>query len=412
LIEAKRGKVWTYVNASSIVSSKVYFLMASILRRPRSKYWHAFFRDSSGKAFCRSTKLTTRREAQKVADLWEITAQKKKSAQHIRSVFTSLFQEVYGESMPVASLKKFVGTWLEQKKPETSAATYLAYQKTTDSFMEALGPEKADKDLSEVTRADIVKFRNDRAQHLSGTTVNRYVKILRMVFKAAHRDGYVLENPAEHVEILKNGKQGSKGTAGRRPFTIPEIQAVLSIADPEWKSLIKFGLYTGQRLGDLALLTWENIDLERNELRLVTRKTGKNLTIPISSPLQAHIMSLKDSLDGPGTKPLHPESFETIERQGRAVSLSNQFADLLGQAGLRKKKDHQSHGIGRNAKRAGSTLSFHSLRHTSVSLLKDAGIPQAVVQELIGHDSEAMSQLYTHVGVEALRKAAASLPVL
>jgi integrase len=386
--------------------------MASILRRPRSKYWHAFFRDSAGRAFCRSTKLTTRREAQKVADLWEITAQKKKSAQHIRAVFTNLFQEVYGESMPVASLKKFAGTWLEQKKPETSAATFLAYKKTTETFLGAL-PEKAEKDLSEVTRADIIKFRNDLSHHLSATTVNRYIKILRMVFKAAHRDGYVLENPAEHVEILKNNTRGKQGKSlGRRPFTIPEIQAILSVANPEWQSLIKFGLYTGQRLGDLALLTWENVDLERNEIRLVTKKTGKNLTIPISSPLQTHIMNIRGCLDGPGTTPLHPRAFETVLRQGRAVSLSNQFADLLVQAGLRKKLDHQSRGIGRDAKRAGSSLSFHSLRHTAVSLLKDAGIPQAVVQELIGHDSEAMSQLYTHVGVEALRKAAASLPEL
>jgi site-specific recombinase XerD len=57
-------------------------------------------------------------------------------------------------------------------------------------------------------------------------------------------------------------------------------------------------------------------------------------------------------------------------------------------------------------------LSFHSLRHTAVSLLKDAGIPQAVVQELIGHDSKAMSALYTHVGREALEKAVAKLPKL
>jgi integrase len=48
------------------------------------------------------------------------------------------------------------------------------------------------------------------------------------------------------------------------------------------------------------------------------------------------------------------------------------------------------------------------LRHTAVSLLKDAGIPQAAVQELIGHDSEQMSALYTHVGREALEKAAAA----
>jgi site-specific recombinase XerD len=45
-----------------------------------------------------------------------------------------------------------------------------------------------------------------------------------------------------------------------------------------------------------------------------------------------------------------------------------------------------------------------------VSLLKDAGIPQAVVQELVGHDSVQMSQQYTHVGIEALQKAAAALP--
>src|ERR1700757_3243831 len=111
------------------------------------------------------------------------------------------------------------------------------------------------------------------------------------------------------------------GERPRRPLTIPEIQSVLSVADPEWQSLIKFGLYTGQRLGDLALLTWDNVDLERNEIRLVTRKTDKSLTIPISSPLQAHIMSLRDSLDGPGTTPLHHRAFETVQKQGRAVSL-------------------------------------------------------------------------------------------
>ena len=37
---------------------------------------------------------------------------------------------------------------------------------------------------------------------------------------------------------------------------------------------------------------------------------------------------------------------------------------------------------------------------------------QAVVQELVGHDSVQMSQQYTHVGIEALQKAAAALPEL
>ena len=45
-------------------------------------------------------------------------------------------------------------------------------------------------------------------------------------------------------------------------------------------------------------------------------------------------------------------------------------------------------------------LSFHSLRHTAVSLLKDAG----------GQESTAMRHRYTHVGKEALFRAAKTLP--
>ena len=67
---------------------------------------------------------------------------------------------------------------------------------------------------------------------------------------------------------------------------------------------------------------------------------------------------------------------------------------------------------GRGGRRLGTELSFHCLRHTAVSFLKEAGVPQAVVQELVGHDSVQMSQQYTHVGIEALQKAAAALPAL
>jgi len=42
--------------------------------------------------------------------------------------------------------------------------------------------------------------------------------------------------------------------------------------------------------------------------------------------------------------------------------------------------------------------------------MKDAGVPDAVVMALVGHDSKPMSAHYTHVGKEALAKAAGSLP--
>jgi hypothetical protein len=104
------------------------------------------------------------------------------------------------------------------------------------------------------------------------------------------------------------------------------------------------------------------------------------------------------------------KAFATVHRQSRSGNLSNQFADLLAQAGLRDKSPHRSKGKGCGSHRASNRLSFHSLRHTAVSLLKDAGIPEAVVMELVGHDSKAMSAHYTHVGAEALEKAVAALP--
>jgi len=170
--------------------------------------------------------------------------------------------------------------------------------------------------------------------------------------------------------------------------------------------MVLFGLYTGQRLADLATLRWDNIDLARNEIRIKTRKTGKRLAIPIAPPLKTHIESLPAAREGY----LHPKAAATVTSQKRSGTLSNQFADLLAQARLRDKAPHRSKGKGRDGKRSSNGLSFHALRHTAVSLLKDAGIPEAVVMELVGHDSEAMSAHYTHVGTEALAKAVAALP--
>jgi integrase len=263
--------------------------------------------------------------------------------------------------------------------------------------------ERIDQDLADISKSDLVAFRNHYTAKIGAGRVNFYVKVLRMFFRAAHRDGYLLENPAAYLEIVRN-----RSNERRRPFTVEEIRSVLSIADPEWQSLIRLGLYTGQRLADLAALTWSNVDLESNEIRLTTRKTGRRLTIPIAGPLREHLVSSAGKDDPAG--PLHPKAFSTLSKNGRAASLSNEFVGLLSQAGFREEQTHKGRGIGRNAKRRTSKLSFHSLRHTAVSLLKDAGIPQATVMELIGHDSEQMSALYTHVGREALEKAAAALP--
>ena len=60
--------------------------------------------------------------------------------------------------------------------------------------------------------------------------------------------------------------------------------------------------------------------------------------------------------------------------------------------------------------RARSSVTFHSLRHTFVSLLKVTGSSQSVAKELAGHSSDQVNDLYTHVPEEALVKAIKALP--
>ena len=54
--------------------------------------------------------------------------------------------------------------------------------------------------------------------------------------------------------------------------------------------------------------------------------------------------------------------------------------------------------------------SFHSLRHTFVSLSANAGVPLPVVQSIVGHCSTAMTRHYYHENLDALRSAVASIP--
>jgi integrase len=379
--------------------------MSFVLKYPTSRYWIASFYDANGRLRRRSTRETNRNRALEVARIFEKAAKGSGSPQRIRQIFSEFYREHYGEDLPFTSFRKYASEWLTARKAEISPGTHRRYGDAVSKFLSFLGP-KADRGLDEIGKAQISAFRDAQLASSAPATTNHCLKIIKMIFRSARRDRFLLEDPADGIKTVKNC-----GSFERRPFSIDELRAVLAVANEEWQSLIKFGLYTGQRLGDLAALTWSQIDLQRNEIRLTTRKTGKALLIPIATPLREHLLSLASG-DNPRS-PVHPRAFEIVAAQnGRVGQLSNQFSELLVACGLRKPQAHRSKGIGRGGKRTGIELSFHSLRHTAVSLLKDAGVPDAVVMALAGHESAAMSQRYTHVGKEALSRAAETLPEL
>lgn len=378
--------------------------MASLWKHPNSPYWTACFTGKDGRRMKRSTKETNQKKALKLAEQYEEAARKRRTFTQVREVLQDLHQQLTGDELKSVSVRDHVQNWLAEKKDETKPATLVFYTNSTTKFLDFLGA-RADHETGTVTRKDVLSYRKGLAASLSSTSTNHHIKCLRMVFKAARREGLVSENPAEFVDRVK-----AKGGYARRPFTLDEVRHVLKVADAEWHSMVLFGIYTGQRLSDIAGLTWSNLDLDASELRFVTAKTGRRMKIPLALPLAEHLKAraATEKMSGP----VHPRAADVAKKGSQNSTLSNQFANLLAEAGLRKPVSHVKEKNGRTGAKEAAQLSFHSLRHTAVTLLKEAGIPAAVVMEMIGHDSEKMSEHYTHVGEEAMRKAAETLPDL
>ena len=128
--------------------------------------------------------------------------------------------------------------------------------------------------------------------------------------------------------------------------------------DPSWQSLIKLGIYTGQWLGDLAGLTWNDVLLNEGVIRIRSHKTNLKIEIPIVGPLQERLLALH-SRNG-SARFLHPQAGTKMRGQrGRTNSLSNDFIAILGRRGSAREKNapRQGHSPFGSARTKRSVLS-------------------------------------------------------
>ncbi|MBL9116693.1 MAG: site-specific integrase [Verrucomicrobiaceae bacterium] len=381
--------------------------MASLWKHPQSKFWVACYTDHNGRQRKASTKIEAleknRKRAMRVADEMETAHKRRMTTSQVVKLCGGLVKELTGEDFSTLSVREFLDGYLARRKREVSKATMAAYKGTAERFKKWLG-DRADAELFRVEKRDVIAFRNHLGDSLHPTTANHALKLLRVFFKAAKVEGLLFENPCDDVAILRKESGGTT----RRGFTLEELRIVLGeVKGTEWASLVRFGLYTGQRLGDLAALRWSQVDLENEEIRLITGKTRRVVIVPICKPLMAHIETLPAGDEA--TAFLHPKAAEL------GVShLSREFGEVLARCGFRPATTHdKAEGKGgRAARRVLNELSFHSLRHSAVSMMKNAGISPAIVQDLIGHESAEVSAHYTHIEAEAKRKALETLPVI
>jgi integrase len=379
--------------------------MASIRRKNGSKFWYACFTLPGGRRTQRSTDTTDRKTALNLANVFEDAARKEKTESQVRTVLSDVHETIHGSPISAATLDDYYAQWIERKEREVAKNTLAAYRYAVPSFASFL-PQKRTRPLQYITPTDVAKWRDKLAAESSAVTANNKLKILRAFFESAWRLNLIQDNPASKVSVLK------VSPSQRRPFQLAELKAVLAASTGEWKTMILMAAYTGQRLKDIASLTLGQVDLEHSELRFATSKTGRNQVIPLHAVLQRELNSAITSTDF--NSPLFPAAYGVAVTNTDVSPLSQQFHQILVRAGLASAriKNGKSRGVGRKAPRQQNPLTFHSLRHTATSWLKEAGVPESVARDIIGHDSAEISRLYTHTGERAKRAAVDLLPDL
>lgn len=367
--------------------------MASIRRRRGSKNWTACITLPNGKQRQFSTRTDDEALAREIAVRAENALRPNRARGELLASLQSIADEVGGQtSEPVSA---WLISWARRRALEVGDATGRKYRTIADEAAQWVR-ERAGDSFPMLSRRLVDDLRGWWSERNSPATANQKTKILRMALRDAVREGLLSENPAEGLRALR-----SSGNV-RRAFSIAEVRALLEVADEEWRALLVAACCYGPRRNDLIRLRWASVDLAREEIQFKTAKTGKPVLLPIIAPVSAALEKLPCSDD--------PRAFvfPTIGGMtGNAVSLA--FYRLMERAGLVDKRPKPKRGDPRKgskpSRRKTNELSFHSLRYTANSFLKSAGVPDAVVMAIVGHQTKAMSDHYTGFDAATLRAA-------
>ena len=264
--------------------------------------------------------------------------------------------------------------------------------------------------LAEVTHEAIAEYLACIRAEVCASTYNARICVLREIFHVLAAKAGLVDDPWDGVRLHADDCHS------RRELTLDEIERLMKAATKaggEWKRLFTIGIYTGLRLGDCCCLAWNSVNLERGVIQLIPTKTRKH----------AH--------GQPVTIPIHPQLHAELEAalardHERRACAAAAFVNPTLADWYKNSKWRISHGLelifkaahietsvkieGRRTHTPEAT--FHSLRHTFVSLAANAGVPLPVVQSIVGHSSTAMTRHYYHENEEMLRQAVAAIPSL
>jgi integrase len=392
--------------------------MASLTKdsKGRSPYWIACYTAADGRQLKKSTKQTDRKKALEVSLALERAEDLAKKGTltetRTRELLAEVLERTTGETLPFFTAEGFLRDWLNGKEVSKAASTFINYSQTVNSFLAHLG-KRAKLSIAAITPKDVSTFRD--VQIASGKNPNSVrvtLKHLRVPFNAARRQGIIITNPAEAVELPTATKNEDGSDAARHIFTPEQIVALLDATvarengkpvfddGKDWQGAILFAYYTGARIADTANITWSAIDLPTKMLTFRPQKTKKEVKIPIHPELEAHLLEMSAPDSG--------RAFVFPKLAGKKTSmLSRKFADVMEHANIENPVLTAAKG---SKGRTVYALSFHSLRHSFNSAMANAGVSQEIRMKLTGHSDAATNKGYTHHELAPLRAAINSIP--
>lgn len=208
---------------------------------------------------------------------------------------------------------------------------------------------------------------------------------------AAH--GYVETNPMENLERPKHKKSLPKY------LTLEESINLLDHIDGKHKErdycIITFFLNCGLRLSELVSLNYNDIRPDRS--MKVTGKGNKQRMVYLNDACMnafERYMKVRPT-EGIALKDKNALFLSQQKRRISPKTVQHIVITLFDKIGL-----------------GGQGFSTHKLRHTAATLLyQHSDTDVMVLKELLGHESLATTEIYTHVVNEQVRKAVESSPL-
>ncbi|VGO18782.1 tyrosine-type recombinase/integrase [Pontiella sulfatireligans] len=286
--------------------------------------------------------------------------------------------------------------------------------------------------LRDVTPQISSEYISQLRKRFSATTFNNHLGLLILLFDVLKKDS--VADSRLTINPFKDLRKEDRKQQSRRELSIPELRTIIDSADGELKTLLLLGASTGLRLGDCCTLQWSEIAFPKRQILRIPNKAkhlkdSKPIKVGMPPELVSRLLESPERSRKGFVLPEHAKLYTYRNNTGRLSQqpkIARRIQKHFEACGI---KTHRE-GTGptpefwktynkwlRNGKegerpthpRAIIEVGFHSLRHTYVSLQAQRGVPQSVVQKIVGHGNPAMTQRYLHITDETAESATLSL---